>query len=121
MITLIEELIEKYYPCEEGKSWLKTQPSLKEAWVNCDRGDWLWWILRKVSMPSKEQSVCYADDCAKRAKKYAKTAAAFANAAANAKTAAVAAYAYYAADAAAYGAERKLQADYIRSIISYPE
>ena len=100
-------------PCTDAVEWLKTQPDLKTAWNNCERGDWMWWALMHGGI-ELSQSTCvdFANDCAARAKNYAAYAAyAAANAAADA--------AYAAADAA-YAAERKLQAEWIRKNIPYP-
>ena len=139
--------IDQYNPCQEAKIWLSTQTDPQSAWNNCKRGDWLWWIVRKICPPTKEQSILFANNCSNRAKGY--TAAAYAAdyatyaaayAAANAANAAydaanaayAAAYAayyaaYYAAAnaaanaAATYAAadkENSLQADFIRSIIN---
>jgi len=134
-------------PCTDAVEWLKTQPDLKTAWNNCERGDWMWWALMH-SDTELPQSTCveFANDCAGRAKKYAANAAAWAadaayaaadaadaayaawaaaNAAANAAAWAAAnaaawAAAWAAADAAAYAAERKLQAEWIRKNIPCP-
>ena len=148
-MNTIQELIKKYNPCQEARAWLGTCSSLQTAWNTCERGDWLWWIARKHKLYTKETCVLFAQDCAKRAGKYANAAARAdddaAYAYAYAAAAAVYAYASNAAnaddadDAAAYAAaaanananaaaaaakwymERKLQADYIKTIInSFP-
>ena len=86
-------------PCTDAVEWLKTQPDLKTAWNNCERGDWMWWALMH-SDTELPQSTCveFANDCAGRAKKYATDAAAD----------------------AANAAERKLQAEWIRKNIPCP-
>ena len=130
-------------PCTDAVEWLKTQPDLKTAWNNCERGDWMWWALMHGGI-ELSQSTCvdFANDCAGRAKKYAANAAAWAadaayaaayashaawaaaraaaNAAADASDASAWAAAYAAADAAAYAAERKLQVEWIRKNIPCP-
>ena len=135
-------------PCREGLEWAAAQPSLFEAWQNCERGDWMLWFLCRRQLLSKEQSVSITQDCAEAAKRHAATraadaatraadaAAAWAAAAraaaawaADARAAVRAAYAARAADAAAdaaaawaadAAAERKRQADFIRTLVPNP-
>lgn len=91
----IEEL-EQLHPCSEGLNWAKRQSSLYVAWETCQRGDWMWWLLKQLRV-KKEISVSFADFCALRAKNHAATYAAAAAAAADATYAASAAtYAAYA-------------------------
>jgi len=42
--------IEKYSPCEEGLAFRKQYSSFKEAWNNCQRGDWMLWIAKKSNI-----------------------------------------------------------------------
>ena len=106
-----DELLQKMRglkACNEAMEWIASTPgTAAELWQKCERGDWMWWLLIRVRLPTKAQSVAYARWNAKRAKKY--TAAADDAAAA-------------AADAAAYAdaAERKEQADYIRKHFECP-
>lgn len=96
MIKTIEDL-EAFNPCKDGLEWAKTQPSLPSVWNNCERGDWIWWIVIKVVKPEKEISIKFANFCSERAKKYSDAAAAsyaIAYAAANPAS--------YDADAASY-------------------
>lgn len=32
-------------PCETAVAWAETQPDFASAWVACERGDWLAWLL----------------------------------------------------------------------------
>ena len=103
--------------CLDAVDWLETQPDLAIAWDNCERGDWLWWALRKLNNYTipKEISVRFARWCAGRANKHAAyTADAYAYAAAYTADA----YAYAAAYAAA--AERLEQAEWIREHVDNP-
>jgi hypothetical protein len=90
-------------PCGDAIKWLETQPDMVTAWENCKRSDWMWWALRRMDgkTPTKEQSILFAQMCAKRAKKFA---AAAADAAADATADA-------AADDAATYADTKLDFD----------
>jgi hypothetical protein len=33
------------HACEDAVEWCKTQPSVEAAWNNCERGDWMLWLL----------------------------------------------------------------------------
>jgi len=35
--------------CADAVRWAKTQPTAAEAWKNCTRGDWMLWILGRLS------------------------------------------------------------------------
>jgi len=116
-------------PCEEALIWLKDQPSLKEAYTNCARGDWLLWLARRLEIDRKlivlaacecaEQSLKYIPKGEDRPRQAIETARAWTRgeatleqvratataadaAAADAAAAYAAAYAAYAADAYAY-------------------
>jgi hypothetical protein len=133
-------------PCSEGADFAASQPDLATAWEKCERGDWIWWLARKLGV-EKETSVKFAKWCVEDAKKSAEKAAYAARAAdaadaarAAARAAAdAAAYAaaYAAADAAAYAAAdaaaraayaaadaaaaaRKRQAVFLRTILENP-
>jgi septal ring-binding cell division protein DamX len=122
------------HPCEEGLTWANTQATMSDVWTNCPRGDWLWWLLREIQLPTKEQSVLFANNCATSTKQYtdataaddyaaaaADTDAADTDAAADAAAAAAAATYAAAADATTYAAAERLnQANFIRSIIPNP-
>lgn len=92
-------------PCYDARIWLKTQPDLRIAWDNCERGDWLWWALMRMSnieIP-KYKSVAFAQNCKERAAAYVTAAdvdAAY-DVYVTAAAAAAADAAYSAADAAA--------------------
>ena len=119
-------------PCQDAIDWLETQPNLVTAWDNCERGDWLWWALRKSgNSPTKETSAQYAKWCVGRAKKHAVDAAAAAAvyasvaavyaAAAVSDASAASTVAVYAADAYADAdAERLAQAEWIREHVDNP-
>src|SRR3990172_2614405 len=93
----------KKKPCEDAIKWLETQPDFETAWNVCERGDWMWWVLRHLegALPTKELSVEFADWCASN-------------------VARAAAYAAYAADAAD-AAELLDQAIWIRDHVKCPK
>ena len=62
--------IQRFYPCQEGFEWFKQQPSLEEAWLKCERPEWMLWYLRKKRIGSLEQFVRIALFCAKEAQPY---------------------------------------------------
>jgi len=111
----------------EAIKWAETQPDPQTAWDNCERGDWMLWLLGKLSddpySESRKKLVLTACQCARPSLKYIpegeerplkaiETAEAWANgkngvsledvkiAAADAAAASIA-YASYVADAAA--------------------
>lgn len=117
MKTLTE--LEQLKPCPDGLAWARQQPSLYDAWENCERSDWMWWLLRKLNKIPKALSVQYAQGCASHVKQLNNWyAAAYTDDIA-------AAYASYAAYiAAAYAtdsiAERKWQANFLRTLTPNP-
>jgi hypothetical protein len=40
------KFIEKLTPCNDITEWFSKQKSFKQAWLNCERGDWMTWLLR---------------------------------------------------------------------------
>jgi hypothetical protein len=60
--------------CKEAIEWLETQSSIKQAWDTCERGDWMLWLLGKLSgEPGSEKRkplVLAACGCARLAMKY---------------------------------------------------
>ncbi len=47
-------LKEKYGACSVP-DWVRKQKSLKDAWKNCDRTDWMMWLLNKVRNEKKQK------------------------------------------------------------------
>lgn len=123
-----------HLPCREAIAWLDSQPdpeNLAAAWENCPRGDWLWWIARRVAPPPRSVRAEFAMGCAASARVAASTdaasaASAYADAAAAAASrGATAAASYYANQAAAAAAgttdvERQRQAEHARQLIPNP-
>ena len=37
--------LKKLKPCNNAYKWVQSQPSTQAAWANCERGDWMLWLL----------------------------------------------------------------------------
>lgn len=131
-----EALLKSWGPCNDGLVWGLKQKSLAEVFDKCQRSDWLSWLLKQTKKVTKEQWVEIAILCAERTlgrfeKQYPKdksprkaieaAKAWLKNPTEKNRKAADAAYAAYAADSAAdSAAERKAQADIIRTVVKNP-
>jgi len=133
-------------PCSDGLEFAKScNYNMVEIYENCERGDWMIWLLRKAKAIDKQQTVGIACLCARRslvifekeypkenrprlaieaAEKWVKNPTKenqkICDAAAYAAAYAAAAYAAAYAAADARKSERKWQADAIRKLISNP-
>ena len=71
--TWIDQL-RKLYPCGEALGWCETQESAQSAWLNCERGDWMLWLVGKLAGPPESDSrkalVLTACECARLALPY---------------------------------------------------
>ena len=117
--------------CSQAVEWCKNHKSMQSAWDNCERGDWMAWLLGRTVkknskahkklvlvackiardvlylIPSKEKRPLIAIETAEkwcRGEATTEEVRAAADAAADAAAAAAAAATAYAADAAAYAA-----------------
>jgi hypothetical protein len=136
----LADRIAHLHPCSDAAKWLAEQKTPAPAWKDCQRGDWMMWILGKLSgepgSDARKKLVLCACECARLALPHVKagelrplkaieTAEAWARGEASlddvreARKAAyaadayadAAAYAAYAADAAAYAAYAAYAAD----------
>jgi hypothetical protein len=57
--------LESLNPCADGLAWGKTQNSLHDVYENCERGDWMIWILIRSKKLTKTQATEIAITCAK--------------------------------------------------------
>jgi hypothetical protein len=135
--------------CQPAREWILSLPAsttARQAWQQCQRGDWMLWVIGALAGPSESESrkrlVLCACECARLALKHVpageerpriciETAEAWARGeasvdqvydAARAAYAAYAAYADYAAsvaDYAAYAASATAYADYAASVADY--
>ena len=46
--------LENLNACEEAVRWVKTQKSISQAWLNCERGDWMLWLAKKLDVNDKK-------------------------------------------------------------------
>ena len=73
--TVIKKL-NKMLACKEAVKWAKEQPNKQAAWDSCERGEWLLWLLGKLSEKSESQKrkklVLCACDCATLAIKHSR-------------------------------------------------
>jgi len=66
--------LKKLNPCADAWKWVKDQESRKRAWVDCERGDWMLWLIGKTAgVPMSDErrplvlAVC---DCAELVLEY---------------------------------------------------
>ena len=61
-------------PCPDALAWAKKQRTPAAAWKACKRGDWMLWLLGRLSGPpesaSRKKLVLCACECARLALKY---------------------------------------------------
>jgi hypothetical protein len=57
--------LESLNPCADGLAWGKTQNSLHDVYENCERGDWMIWLLGHSKKITKTQVIEIAITCAK--------------------------------------------------------
>ena len=66
--------LEKLDPCHEAIEWLKEQTNRQQAWDDCKHGDWMLWLLGKLSGPPKGEKrkplVLACCECARLSLKY---------------------------------------------------
>ena len=68
--------IGKIGACSESLKWANQYDSLKDAWAVCERGDWMLWLLGKLSgapeTKSRKKLVLTSCQCARLSLKYVK-------------------------------------------------
>ncbi|HUX56261.1 MAG TPA: hypothetical protein VMV77_04760 [Bacteroidales bacterium] len=57
--------LERLNACRDAVLWVKTQTSIKEAWENCERGDWMLWLAKRLNIDDKKLTMAKAM-CAKQ-------------------------------------------------------
>ena len=61
--------LKKLHPCSDALQWVSEQKNPQQAWDDCERGDWMLWLLGKLSGDSKSKSrkklVLAACECAR--------------------------------------------------------
>ena len=51
--------------CHDAVLWVAKQPNVKTAWENCERGDWMLWLAKKLNVDDKKLTMAKAM-CAKQ-------------------------------------------------------
>ena len=46
--------LEKINACSGAREWVATQKNYKEAWQNCERGDWMLWLARRLNVDDRK-------------------------------------------------------------------
>jgi hypothetical protein len=108
------KILESLRPCADGLAWAKTQDSLCGVYDNCERADWMIWLLCKTGNLTQEQAVEIAIVCAKHVhhdKKWNRWADRWLSGEDRTRDSAV---------SAARAGERRWQADQIREIVKNP-
>jgi len=64
----------KLYPCSDALDWVAKRKNAKEAWQNCERGDWMLWLLGKLckTLPQRKKLVLATCACVRPALQYVK-------------------------------------------------
>ena len=57
--------LDKFHPCLDAREWMLTQKNATEAWNNCERGDWMLWIAKKLNVDDRKLTMAKAM-CAKQ-------------------------------------------------------
>jgi len=74
MRTVIIRKLMKIKACKKAVSYARQQPNWQAAWDKCERGDWMLWLLGKLSGPSESKSrkklVLTTCKCARLSLKY---------------------------------------------------
>jgi len=70
------EKLEEFDPCYDAIEWAQIQPDPQTLWNNCERGDWMLWLVGKLSggtrSKSRKKLVLAACECARLALPYVK-------------------------------------------------
>ena len=46
--------LKKIDACEDARVWVRTQKNYKEAWMNCERGDWMLWLAKRLGVDDRK-------------------------------------------------------------------
>ena len=52
--------LHKFSPCREAVEYMSTQKNSTLAWQNCERGDWMLWIAKKLNVDDKKLTMAKA-------------------------------------------------------------
>ena len=59
--------LEKLRACQDAVEWVKTQKSPKDAWMNCERVDWMLWLAKMLNVDNRKLTLAKAT-CAEQVK-----------------------------------------------------
>jgi hypothetical protein len=48
------EKLSRFNPCSDAMEYFLSQKNYKEAWENCERGDWMLWIAKKLDIDDRK-------------------------------------------------------------------
>jgi hypothetical protein len=65
LIDMKTTKLEKLNACSGAREWALTQKNPTEAWQNCERGDWMLWLAKKLNVDDKKLTMAKAM-CAKQ-------------------------------------------------------
>jgi hypothetical protein len=72
----LSETLRTIGACDEAREWADSYTSAKKAWNECERGDWMLWLLGKLSgepeSSKRKKLVLCACECAELALPYTK-------------------------------------------------
>jgi hypothetical protein len=57
--------LEKLHACSNARDYVRTQKTILSAWQNCERGDWMLWLAKKLNVDDKKLTMAKAM-CAKQ-------------------------------------------------------
>ena len=46
--------LKKLSACSDARVWVATQRNYKEAWQNCERGDWMLWLAKALNVDDRK-------------------------------------------------------------------
>jgi len=46
--------LKKLDACNDAREWVATQKNYKEAWQNCERGDWMLWLAKRLKVDDRK-------------------------------------------------------------------
>ena len=68
-MTTLRQQLESLRPCQESLDWIGSRRSAARAWAECERGDWMLWLLGRLAGPLESESrrrlVLCACECAR--------------------------------------------------------
>jgi len=52
--------LSKINACPDACEWVRLQKNYKEAWQNCDRGDWMLWLAKRLNVDDRKFTMAKA-------------------------------------------------------------